>query len=388
MRRREFLLALAAAGLAPAPWLRAQGTARTPADAWPQFRGTPSLTGVSATTIPQQPKLAWTWEGGEAFDSSAAIVDGVVYIGSATGELLAIGLADGKLRWRYKAGESIGESSPAVAGGRVFIGDLDGVAHAVNVADGKAAWTFKTRSEIKSSPVVVGETVLIGSYDGSLYALNIADGKPRWSFATENYVHGVPCVVNGVAHFAGCDEVFHAVRISDGKEAFQTSATAYTGASVCIVDNVAYYGTFDNQVIALDLGKKAVKWRYEHPDRKFPFYSSAAVIDGTMVLGGRDRMVHALDVATGKGEVDLHDARPHRLVTGHRRRPRLRRVQRRPDLRPGSLERESGVGARGRRRADQLAGTRLRPHRHRLHRRKGDLLRLRCELAESGDLEM
>ncbi len=41
-------------------------------------------------------------------------------------------------------------------------------------------------------------------------------------------------------------------------------------------------------------------WRYEHPDRKFPFYSSAAVVDGTVVLGGRDRMVHALDAKTGK----------------------------------------------------------------------------------------
>ena len=93
---------------------------------------------------PSTPKLAWTYEGGDAIDSSAAIVDGVVYVGAATGELLAVDLADGKLRWHYKAGESIGESSPAVAGGRVFIGDLDGVVHAVNVADGKAAWTFKT----------------------------------------------------------------------------------------------------------------------------------------------------------------------------------------------------------------------------------------------------
>ncbi|HEY4636068.1 MAG TPA: PQQ-binding-like beta-propeller repeat protein, partial [Rhodospirillales bacterium] len=116
----------------------AQGTrpVAAPADAWPQFRGLPSLTGVSATAIPAAPKLAWAWEGGEAFDSSAAIVDGVVYVGTATGELIAVGLADGKLRWRYQAGESIGESSPAVVGGRVFIGDLLGVVHAVGIADG------------------------------------------------------------------------------------------------------------------------------------------------------------------------------------------------------------------------------------------------------------
>ena len=49
-------------------------------------------------------------------------MDDVVYAGTATGELIAVGLADGKLRWRYKAGEAIGESSPTVANGRVFVG--------------------------------------------------------------------------------------------------------------------------------------------------------------------------------------------------------------------------------------------------------------------------
>ena len=163
MHRRDFLSLLTLAGLSPAV-LRAQGMVpRAPADAWPQFRGTPSLSGLSSTTLPPEPKLAWTWEGGESIDSSPAVVDGVVYIGGATGELFAIGLADGKLRWMYKAGESIGESSPAVAAGLVYIGDLDGVVHAVSAATGKAAWTFRTKSEIKSSPVVAGDLLLIGS---------------------------------------------------------------------------------------------------------------------------------------------------------------------------------------------------------------------------------
>jgi outer membrane protein assembly factor BamB len=117
---------------------------------------------------------------------------------------------------------------------------------------------------------------------------------------TENYVHGTPAVVDGVAYFAGCDEVFHAIRVTDGRPAFTASATAYTGASVAIDGGVAYFGTFDNQVVAFDLKSRRVKWRYEHPDRKFPFYSSAAITGGVVLLGGRDRMIHALDAATGK----------------------------------------------------------------------------------------
>ena len=102
MKRRDFLISCAGLAAAPCAFaFQSKPQPVAPADAWPQFRGSSPLTGVSSTTIAPAPKLAWAWEGGEAFDSSAAIVDGVVYVGTATGELIAVGLADGKLRWRY-----------------------------------------------------------------------------------------------------------------------------------------------------------------------------------------------------------------------------------------------------------------------------------------------
>ena len=75
---------------------------------------------------------------------------------------------------------------------------------------------------------------------------------------------------------------------------------ARTGASPALADGRAYYGTFDNQVLGVDLAAKRIVWRYEHPVRKFPFYSSAALADGLVVLGGRDKVVHALDAKTGQ----------------------------------------------------------------------------------------
>jgi outer membrane protein assembly factor BamB len=53
-------------------------------------------------------------------------------------------------------------------------------------------------------------------------------------------------------------------------------------------------------VLAVDLARHRVVWRYKHPERHFPFYSSAAVSSGRVVLGGRDKLVHALDAVTGK----------------------------------------------------------------------------------------
>ena len=45
--------------------------------------------------MPATLKLLWTYDAGDAIESSAAIADGVVYVGSQTGELHAVNLADG-----------------------------------------------------------------------------------------------------------------------------------------------------------------------------------------------------------------------------------------------------------------------------------------------------
>ena len=274
----------------------------SPTNTWAQFRGDTSLTGVSASAVPDDLELLWTFEAGESIDSSAAIADGTVYVGAYTGELIALDLDTGDVRWRYRASErmGIGESSPAVGDGRVFVGDLAGVLHAVDANTGDQLWTYPTQGEIKSSPVLVGDRVLIGSYDGYLYGLDAATGELVWQVETQNYVHATPAVIDGVAYFGGCDETFHGVRVSDGVEVVSVPAGAYTAASSAVRDGRAYFGTFDNEVISLDLTTHEILWRYEHPERHFPFYSSALNVDGTVVIGGRDRMVHAIDESTGE----------------------------------------------------------------------------------------
>ncbi len=282
-------------------FLFAQGPPQTAAqDAWPQFRGNHALTGTSVSVPASSLKVVWAFEAGEAIESSAAIADGVVYVGTQSSELLALNLSDGSLRWRYKASEGIGESSPCVSNGVVYIGDLSGVVHAVNVKDGTSLWTFKTAGEIKSSPVAVDDRVLIGSYDESLYCLNARTGKKIWDFRISGPVHCTVSIRNGIAYVSGCDEVFRAVRVEDGKEMFTVSSGAYTGASPALQADQAYFGTFSNEVLSVNLKSRQVVWHYENKDRQFPFYSSSALSDGKVVLGGRDKLVHCLEAATGK----------------------------------------------------------------------------------------
>jgi outer membrane protein assembly factor BamB len=305
LSRRAFCLSSLAFGLLPVVGRAAslaQWDAHTvaPGDAWPQFRGNPQLTGVSGSRPPAGLRPLWTFGTGDGLESSAAIVDGAVYVGTSQGELLSIDLGNGALRWRYAAGAAIGESSPAVGSGLVFVGDLSGNVHAVRARDGGRAWTFKTGTEIKASPVVIGGRVLIGSYDQHFYCLSAQNGRQLWRVRTNGPVHATAGVADGVAYVTGCDEILRAVRISDGRVLFQINSGAYTGASPALLAGNAFYGTFNNEVLGVNLVSRQVGWRYQHPQRKFPYYSSPAIYDARVVLGGRDKLVHCLDAYTGR----------------------------------------------------------------------------------------
>jgi outer membrane protein assembly factor BamB len=75
---------------------------------------------------------------------------------------------------------------------------------------------------------------------------------------------------------------------------------AYTASSPALTPGGIYFGAHTEEVFGIDRLAKRIKWRYQHPDRKFPFNSSAAASGGRIVIGGRDKMVHCLDEKTGK----------------------------------------------------------------------------------------
>src|SRR2546425_10194728 len=65
----------------------AVGSAQAPSAAdWTQFRGNARLTGVAAAALPSTLSLRWAYKVGDAIESSPAIADGVVFVGSAGGD--------------------------------------------------------------------------------------------------------------------------------------------------------------------------------------------------------------------------------------------------------------------------------------------------------------
>ena len=81
-----------------------------------------------------------------------------------------------------------------------------------------------------------------------------------------------------------------------------TNLNVGAGTPSAVGNNVwrAFCGTYGNEVLGIDLTSGDIVWQYENPDRQLPFFSSAAITKTLVVIGGRDKMVHAL--SPDKGE--------------------------------------------------------------------------------------
>ena len=276
---------------------------------WTSFRGNPQLTGVADSQLPDKLELLWTFQAGDMIESTAAIVDNVVYVGVSDGYLYAIDAATGKNTWKYQTSAPI-KSSPSIHNGVIYFGDGEGIFHAVDIATRKKKWQFSTEGEIISSANFAGNRVLFGSYDGFLYCLNIKNGELVWKYETEGYVHGTPAIYENFVIVTGCDSYLRIINIDDGKQTQMVNLGAYVGASPAILDDKkdsqdtvevsAYCGTYGNEVLGVELKTGKIAWRYQHPVRKLPFFASAAVTADLVIIGGRDKIVHALSPEKGE----------------------------------------------------------------------------------------
>ncbi len=276
---------------------------RAPANAWPSFRGTPSLSAVSAAKLPDALTLKWSFKTGGPVKSTAAIVDGTVFIGSDDEKVYALRLADGRKVWEFKTDGPV-LSSPLVLGGRVYVGSAGTNLFALDAATGREVWRYGLEGEVKSSagwfksPRGDATWLVIGGYDNRLHCVEAATGISNWVYETSNYVNGAPAVADGLTAFGGCDAIVHVLKLADGTQVKEIEAGAYIVGSAAVVDGVAYVGHYENEFLAVDLRRGEVLWRYR--DRNFPYGGSPAVTADRVLFGGRDKRLHCVDRATGK----------------------------------------------------------------------------------------
>jgi outer membrane protein assembly factor BamB len=265
---------------------------------WPLFRGNPLQTGIATAELPDKLVVRWKFATKVGIEGTAAIVGNTVYAGSLDEHLYALDLNTGAVKWKLKLGPI--KAPVSVRRGAVYVGDEDGMFYCVDAKAGTLRWKYETGGDISSGANFEGDHVLFGSGDQHLYCLS-EEGKLQWKFKVPGGpVMGTPVVAQGRTFAAGCDSTLHVIETAKGKEIASVELGGQVAASAAVVGDHFYVGTMTNQVLAVDLKKNAIAWTYEVEEGAQPFYSSAAVTDQLVIIGGRDRQVHALDRKTGK----------------------------------------------------------------------------------------
>lgn len=246
-------------------------------------------------------KLIDHWD---MFHSSPTVVSGVVYVGSADGQIEAFRADSGKRLWSFQTGRAV-RATPAVEGGRVFCGSFDGKVYALECATGKKVWEVDTRmagvpwKAVQGSCAISGGLVVVGSRSTYLFGIDAATGQVRWKHGHEgSWVPSSPALREGVAYVGQSDGNRVSAVDFSGKRLWSQDAKGHTFASPALSGDLLFVATNQNYDLqgkgslrALDPKTGDTKWSLELPGSA---WSSPVVAGDTVFVGCADGKLYAI----------------------------------------------------------------------------------------------
>jgi outer membrane protein assembly factor BamB len=205
-------------------------------------------------------RTLWATETGSQ-QSSPALDETRVYIGSDRGVLYAVDRRTGQVAWRFTAGNTL-LTPPAVGGGRVYAESTDNNVYAVDARKGALRWKFARPdgSLGYSGPVYTRDSLFVGG-ESTLYSLDPATGKERWRAAAGGKSLSTPAV-GGRRVFAGGDGSGLSAFSEAGKPLWSFPGKAggdWFGPPLYAAGTV-YVTTYQRYVYAVDALTGKAKW--------------------------------------------------------------------------------------------------------------------------------
>jgi hypothetical protein len=209
-------------------------------------------------------RVRWRHETGTRLRSSPAAADGTIVLGGIDGAVYAINLADGTRRWRHEtegaslSSEEAGfdrrtiQSSPAIADGLVFVGSRDAHVYALDLATGERRWrTGDPPPWIITSPAVADGRVFAGSSDGRfVQALDARTGRELWRARVPSNVFASPSLADSTVYAADVDGTLVALDVATGRERWRTMLGAGGYSTPTPDDGMLFVGSDDGSLVA------------------------------------------------------------------------------------------------------------------------------------------
>lgn len=235
---------------------------------------------------------------------------GLVVVGTSGGTVIALAAANGAERWRVQVGSEL-LATPVVGGGLVLVRAVDGRLFAFDADDGSRRWVVDQqvpRLSLRGNgpPLISNDLAICGFDNGRLMAVTLGGGVSAWDVAV-GQSHGsteiqrlidldAPPVVDGDDLFAvGYQGRVARIARDSGQVLWARDLSSYRGLAVS--GEAIYVATSEGYVVRLDRRTGTEKWRQKALARRS--LSAPAVVDGRVVVGDYDGVVHWLDAEDG-----------------------------------------------------------------------------------------
>jgi outer membrane protein assembly factor BamB len=223
------------------------------------------LDGTLAAGDAKTGKVAWERHLHTHLESSPLPVDGNLYLGTNSHQVLALDAADGHTVWTFDAPGAV-KASPSYDAGNVFVADYESTMFALNAKTGKPFWRTNT-SQVGpggtggffSSPAIAFGNVYAGRNDGTVYAFDEKTGKLQWAFQTGGAVYGSPAVAQvpgtpPTVYIGSENGKFYALDARTGKVRGTYSVGGAVPGTATVIGHTVYVSSFDTKkTVGLDV---------------------------------------------------------------------------------------------------------------------------------------
>ena len=269
------------------------------------------------------PQVAWMVDLGatRVMASPTVAPDGTIYVGTAAGQLFAIG-PDGRVLWTAQTGPTVKSAAAVGLDGTIYHPTSDGKMYAVS-PQGQVKWTFDFGEHLGPTPLVTSQasgpggggggangvgsgasptvgpdgTIYIGANNSNMYAV-LPDGGMKWLFEAERELAGIwttPALsADGSTIYFGANKGgLYAVNTSDGSRRWQFPVYGSIYAS-SVLDNrgVLYTGATIEHLYAVDSARGEQVWDLDVHNE---IWSAPSIRpDGTLVIADRGGIVQVI----------------------------------------------------------------------------------------------
>lgn len=229
---------------------------------------------------------------------------------SADGEvgafLVAIDPATQEEAWRRPL-TAASRTGVTVGGDTAYVGDLQGNVTAVDVADGAVRWTTDVGGRVDVPLAAAGDVVVAVSRDVdareiTISALGVSDGEPVWeprAFQLGSTAASAPAVSAGSVFVGLPDRSVSAFAVQDGGERWRSLALSVFSPATAPAasEGSVYMADLGGGLYALDPLDGARRWTYQF--NELVLRSAPVRAGGAVLLGLQDGRLVALDDVTG-----------------------------------------------------------------------------------------